>query len=44
MTNLYNHKINKNEQILLLEMCNGAGLYHGHDTRNEVVVFGYNLF
>ncbi len=41
---LYTHKINKNEQIILMEMCDCASLYHGFDTRNEVVVFGHTLF
>lgn len=40
---LYNHKINKNEQILLLEMCYCACFYHGNDTRNEVLVYWLNL-
>ena len=41
---LYNHKINKNEQIILLEMCYRACFYHSNDTRNEVLVYWHNLF
>jgi len=40
---LYNHKINKNEQIILLEMCYCAGLYNGYDTRNEILDYWHNL-
>ncbi len=41
---LYNHKINKNEQIILLEMCNCACFNNGYDTRNYVLVYWHNLF
>lgn len=40
---LYNSKINKNEQIILLEMCYCACLYNGNDTRNEVLEYWHNL-
>ena len=41
---LYNHKINKNEQIILLEMCYCACIYYGNDARNEVLVHWHSLF
>lgn len=41
---LYLHKINKNEQIILLEMCYRARFNNGNDTRSDVVIYWHNLF
>jgi hypothetical protein len=41
---LYNSKINKNEQIILLEMCYCACLYNGYDTWNEILVYWHTFF
>lgn len=41
---LYSHKINKNEQIILLEMCYCACFNHGYDSGSYVIVYWHNLF
>ena len=40
----YRNKINKNEQIILLEMCYCACFYNGSYTGHEFLISGRNFF